>query len=153
MLAASGANPFQPGIYALIVLGLLLGIAVWMAKRERDRRDRIGAALGSDVWTAPCLDPTMPGTKRLLIINDEGLAIAETRTGSRDSWPWDEVGAVIEKRLRSRMQTYPGIRISFVDGHVRELLVYVGTGKSAYEAGAIEALSRIQRYVPREEPA
>ncbi|WP_153506340.1 hypothetical protein [Cumulibacter manganitolerans] len=149
MLAAT-SSAVQPGVYTLIVLAVLLGIAVWMARRERSRRDRIGATLPSNAWTATCLDPTTSATKRLLVVSDEGLAIAETRTGSRDSWPWSEVGAVVEKQLRVRVQTYPGIRISFTDGHVRELLVYNGAGKQAYRDGATEARARIAQHLPRE---
>lgn len=153
MLAASDSSAFQPGVYTLIVIALLLGLAVWMAKRERDRRDRIGAGLPRNAWSAPCLDAAVPGTKRLLIVSDEGLAIAETRTGSRDSWPWAEVGAVVEKQVRSRLQSYPGIRISLTDGHTRDLLVYVGTGRAAYQAGALEARERIARHLPRDDAA
>lgn len=143
----------QPGIYTLVVIAVVLVVAVLVAKRERDRRERLGASLPPGSWTAPCLDTAAPAVKRLLVVGADELAIAETRTGSRDSWPWAEVAGVAEAQVRSRMQTHPGIRLAFADGSTRELLVYVGDGRAAYRDGALAAHARIERRLQSAEPS
>lgn len=147
--AADLSSAVQPGIWVLVIIVALLGCAVLVAKREQDRKAKIDAELPDGAWSATCLDAAMPSAKRLLIITDDELAIAETRTGSRDSWPWPEIAGVEIKNLRVRLQSYPGLRLELADGHARELLVYIGDGKSSYHAGATAAYERITAHLPR----
>lgn len=151
-LAADLSSAVQPGIWVLVIIVVLLGIAVLVAKREQDRKAKIDADLPAGAWSATCLDAAMPGTKRLLIVTDDELAIAETRTGSRDSWPWAEVTGVEIKNLRVRLQSYPGVRIELAGGPARELLVYIGDGKPSYQTGATAAYERITAHLQRSTP-
>ncbi|MFV0534795.1 MAG: hypothetical protein ACK5MR_14235 [Cumulibacter sp.] len=145
VLAADGAAAYYPGAWALVALVVVLAIAVLVAKRERTRQQKVVDDLPAGTWSAPCLDATSPTVKRLLIVDDEGIAIAETKTGSRDSWPWSDVKAVGGREMRTRLQHNQGLRILLNNGHVRDLLVYLGVGKSGYERGAIEAQAEIER--------
>lgn len=152
MPLADVSSAVQPGIWVLVIIVVFLGFAVLVAKREQNRKSKIDSELPPGAWSVPCLDAAMPSTKRLLIVTGDELAIAETRTGSRDSWPWAEVAGVEIKNLRVRLQSYPGLRIEFGDGHARELLVYIGDGKASYQAGATAAYERIQAHLPRSTP-
>lgn len=143
--AAEGSAAFRPGAWALVALAVILVMTVVVAKRERDRQQKIVAELPADTWSAPCLDATAPAAKRLLIVDSEGVAIAETKSGSRDFWPWSEISGVSGRSMRTRMQSNQGLRISLRNGHVRDLLVYLGVGKPGYERGAIEAQAEIER--------
>lgn len=149
LLAQSGSSAYHPGIWALVALAAILILTVVVAKRERDRRDKITAALPADSWSAPCLDGAAPNAKRLLVVGTDGIAITELRSGSTDSWPWAEVAGVAARAVRIRMQSNPGLRITLTNGHVRDVLVYTGAGKAGYEAGAREAQAQIERRLPR----
>lgn len=148
LLAADEAAAYRPGIWALVALVVVLAISVIVAKRERGRSDKLIADLPAGSWSAPCLDATSTAVKRLLIVNDDGVAIAETKSGTRDSWPWDEIKGVSQRPMRTRLQKNSGLRLSLANGHVRDLLVYVGTGKQSYERGAMEAQAQIERRLP-----
>ncbi|WP_134324591.1 hypothetical protein [Cumulibacter soli] len=145
VLAADGAAAYYPGAWALAALVVILAIAVLVAKRERTRQQKVVDQLPSGTWSAPCLDATSPTVKRLLIVDEDGIAIAETKTGSRDSWPWSDVKGVGGREMRTRLQHNQGLRILLNNGHVRDLLVYLGVGKAGYERGAIEAQAEIER--------
>jgi transcriptional regulator of nitric oxide reductase len=148
LLAAEGSAAYRPGIWALVALAVVLVLTVVVAKRERARQQKVVAGLPAGSWSAPCLDATSPAVKRLLIVDADGVAIAETKSGTRDSWPWDEITGVSSRSMRTRLQSNPGLRILLADGHVRDLLVYLGAGKQAYERGAVEAQAEIERRLP-----
>lgn len=148
LLAAEGSAAFRPGLWALIALGAILVLTVVVALRERKRQDKLVAELPAGTWSAPCLDATSLMVKRLLIVDEQGVAIAETKSGTRDSWPWEEIKGVSARPIRTRLQGNPGLRISLANGHVRDLLVYLGTGKPGYERGAMEAQAEIERRLP-----
>lgn len=148
-LAESGSSAYHPGIWALVALAVILVLTVVVAKRERDRRDKITKALPAGSWSAPCLDGAAPNAKRVLVVGVDGIAITEIRSGSADSWPWAEIAGVAACPIRVRMQSNPGLRITLANGHVRDLLVYTGAGKAGYEAGAREAQAQIERRLPR----
>lgn len=148
LLAAEGSAAFQPGLWALIALGVVLVLTVVVALRERKRQGKLVAELPSGTWSAPCLDATSLMVKRLLIVDEQGIAIAETKSGTRDSWPWEEIKGASALQMRTRMQRNPGLRISLANGHVRDLLVYLGAGKPGYERGAMEAQAEIERRLP-----
>lgn len=148
LLAADGSAAYRPGLWALIALAVILVLTVVVAKRERTRQQKIITELPAGTWSAPCLDAVAPAVKRLLIVDGDGIAIAETRSGTRDFWPWTEIRGVEGKQIRIRLQSNPGIRLTLANGYVRDLLVYLGVGKQAYEHGAIEAQAQIERRLP-----
>lgn len=148
LLAVEGSAAYRPGLWALVALGVILVLTVVVAKRERNRQDKLVATLPAGAWSAPCLDATSLTVKRLLVVDADGVAITETRSGTKDSWPWAEISGVSARDIRTRMQTNPGLRISLANGHVRDLLVYLGAGKPGYQRGALEAQAEIERRLP-----
>ena len=148
LLAAEGSAAYRPGLWALVALAVILVMTVVVAKRERARQEKLTAELPPGTWSAPCLDATSPAVKRMLLVDEAGIAIAETKTGTRDFWPWDEIRSAVGREMRTRLQNNHGLRITLANGHVRDLLVYIGVGKQAYERGALEAQAEIERRLP-----
>lgn len=143
---AAETNPFQPGIWTILVVVLLIGLAVLIAAKDRRRRDSIKETLDASTWTAECMDPSNLRVRRMLALSDTDLAVIETQSRDRESYPWSEIGAVTQKSLRVRMQSYPGVQISMRNGHARDLLVVAAGmgGRRAYEIGAAEATQQIR---------
>ncbi len=139
----AAVSDFQPGIWTLVIIALLLGLAVWTALRARRAAAEVSKALPEDAWTVDALDPRDPGKRMLLAVTDDGLRLMPLKGTAGRSWSWAEVGTVIERSMRSRLNSYPGLRISFVDGESIDLLVPLGTGRSAYADGVRETQRRI----------
>ncbi|GAB3303310.1 hypothetical protein EK0264_02830 [Epidermidibacterium keratini] len=147
MSTLAAVSDFQPGIWTLLVIALLLGLAVWTALRARRAAAEVSKALPDDAWTVDALNPQDPGKRMLLALTNDDLRLLTIRGDTGRSWAWSEIGTVIERSMRSRLNSYPGLRISFVDGESIDLLVPLGTGRSAYADGARETQRRIAEHL------